>query len=63
MFCLKIYIDVTGERGAVGTFAVEKIIERIQDRMRYGFPLIGIAPLSPLKLQDRNNTINLSFLE
>lgn len=45
------------------TFAVEKIIERIRDKMRYGFPLIGIAPLSPLKLRDRNNTINLSFLE
>lgn len=55
--------DGTGERGALGTFAVEKIIERIQDKMRYGFPLIGIAPLAPLKLQDCNNIINLSFLE
>lgn len=51
------------QRGSLGTFAVEKIIEKIQSRMRYGFPLIGILPLAPLKLKDRNNTINLSFLQ
>lgn len=49
-------------RGILGTFAAEKIVERIQRRMRYGFPLINIPPLAPLKLGDRNNTINLSFL-
>lgn len=31
--------------------------------MRQGFPLIGIPPLAPLKLNDRNNTINLSFMQ
>lgn len=38
-------------------------MEQVQARMRYGFPLIGISPLSPLKLTDRNNSINLSFMQ
>lgn len=38
-------------------------LEQVQARMRYGFPLIGISPLSPLKLTDRNNSINLSFMQ
>lgn len=55
-------IHRTIQRGYLGTFAAEKIIGRIQSKMRYGFPLIKIPPLAPLKLGDRNNTINLSFL-
>lgn len=50
-------------RGSLGTFAAEKIIEKIQARMRYGFPLLKIGPLSPLKLNNRNLSINFSFLQ
>ncbi|KAG5672690.1 hypothetical protein PVAND_002799 [Polypedilum vanderplanki] len=49
-------------RGSLGTFAAEKIIEKIQARMRYGFPLLKIEPLSPLKLNNRDCSINFSFL-
>jgi hypothetical protein len=52
-------------RGAssLGTFAAEKLIEKIQSKMRHGFPLVGLSPLAPLSLRDRNVTINLSFLQ
>jgi hypothetical protein len=49
--------------GGLGAFAAEKIIERIRSRMRYGFPLLKIGPMSPLKLDNRNCAVNLSMLQ
>lgn len=60
--CIPVILRRALQRGFLGTFAAEKIIGRIQSKIRYGFPLINIPPLAPLKLGDRNNTINLSFL-
>ena len=51
LMCVNANVSVAGKQ-RLNVFSAERIIEKIQERMRHGFPSVGIKPLVPLKIHN-----------